>query len=753
MKISRSRKFGAVISTILALTLVLGAMPLAAFAVGEEKESSKLVDMFYKDIVDEYYDDVYSVVYEQAVKYGLIDEAIAEIDKLIAQIEEAEAQIPDDVPEEIPEELPEDWPDEIPEDWAEQIPEDLLDKIPEDVLEDLLNKYGKSKADSAVVVYSARASKNNSYTEYVAYVIQLREEIDLALATLNEVKAILAGDDLTTFEGLVDSVDYLQVILPERIHRIQLLWILLAEEPNNQIDPDAILEALEMLEKVEYELENTVAPAIDAALEAIAAEVYDPACTLLGVFLEKEINSAEELVEAFGIVAGMSEDEIKQQIDKLVYNATHADYHIDKDSYYVAFGNIYTRDSYVQMLAKELDVNFINHSQSGMTIEQMAANVSGYKADIQKADLITLNFGEIDSFVDVVNNMIVSKADYDIRWDAYFGENATKVEDKIDAALAKLYAELSANGVDGKFAEAFVGAVEVYLYKCVAHAYSLNKLVEEIEAINPNALIVVVGAYDPISSMTYNYQGTNIEVGAYLDYLFDAFGMFDLTYAIISGAITYVDAPDVDVVLSETELTDKVIANLNVISLMPSGEGNAYIKQQIWDALNITVDKDDKCEHQFGEWTEVKAANCKEMGQEKRVCTKCGEPEYRDIDMLPHQFGEWTETKTPGCKDKGEETRTCTKCGESEHRDVAELGHDWHWVIDKEATTTETGLKHEECKRCGEKRNVGTVIPKLPVTPGTGEMIPTDVFVAFVVLAVLSGTAVGLLVLNRKRFQ
>ncbi|MBQ9449090.1 MAG: InlB B-repeat-containing protein, partial [Acholeplasmatales bacterium] len=39
------------------------------------------------------------------------------------------------------------------------------------------------------------------------------------------------------------------------------------------------------------------------------------------------------------------------------------------------------------------------------------------------------------------------------------------------------------------------------------------------------------------------------------------------------------------------------------------------------------------------------------------------------------------------------------------------LEHDWKWVIDKEATATEDGVKHEVCSRCGETRNEGTVIP------------------------------------------
>ena len=48
--------------------------------------------------------------------------------------------------------------------------------------------------------------------------------------------------------------------------------------------------------------------------------------------------------------------------------------------------------------------------------------------------------------------------------------------------------------------------------------------------------------------------------------------------------------------------------------------------------------------------------------------------------------------------------------------------HTFAWKIDREATKTETGLKHEECSVCGRKRSENTVIDKLSfdgtTTPG-----------------------------------
>lgn len=42
---------------------------------------------------------------------------------------------------------------------------------------------------------------------------------------------------------------------------------------------------------------------------------------------------------------------------------------------------------------------------------------------------------------------------------------------------------------------------------------------------------------------------------------------------------------------------------------------------------------------------------------------------------------------------------------------VKSCPHSWKWVVDKAATCKATGLKHEECANCKEKRNQNTVIP------------------------------------------
>lgn len=188
----------------------------------------------------------------------------------------------------------------------------------------------------------------------------------------------------------------------------------------------------------------------------------------------------------------------------------------------------------------------------------------------------------------VVNNVATSGSNYNLDWEKYLGEDYAKIKDKIDAALDRIYEELAANGVDAKMAEAFVTAVETYAYKYIVHGYNLDKAVAEIKEINPEVLIVVVGAYNPLCNTTYEYEGKVIDLGEYVNYLFKAFRANDLAYAIITADVTYVDAPAVEIMLNETELSTEMLAKITATKLLPTDAGHKYIQEQIYNALNIT---------------------------------------------------------------------------------------------------------------------------------------------------------------------
>lgn len=104
-----------------------------------------------------------------------------------------------------------------------------------------------------------------------------------------------------------------------------------------------------------------------------------------------------------------------------------------------------------------------------------------------------------------------------------------------------------------------------------------------------------------------------------------------------------------------------------------------------------------KAAHSFGEWETVEAATCVKKGQEKRVCSVCGEIETREVDMVEHKHDEvWAadeiahwhicqiceealdygeHTYDEGVKDgEGWIVYTCTVCGYAHKDEVPDFG-------------------------------------------------------------------------------
>lgn len=91
-----------------------------------------------------------------------------------------------------------------------------------------------------------------------------------------------------------------------------------------------------------------------------------------------------------------------------------------------------------------------------------------------------------------------------------------------------------------------------------------------------------------------------------------------------------------------------------------------------------------------------------------KTCSVCGATEG---DALGHTEG--TEWKS----DADNHWHVCTVAGCGVVIDSSKAAHEFEWKIDKEATATEKGSKHEECKVCGYKKAAVEI-------PATGT--PTD---------------------------
>ena len=127
--------------------------------------------------------------------------------------------------------------------------------------------------------------------------------------------------------------------------------------------------------------------------------------------------------------------------------------------------------------------------------------------------------------------------------------------------------------------------------------------------------------------------------------------------------------------------------------------------------------------HAFGDWQVKKPATCEKTGLEERFCTDtdCNKKEIRKIPALGHDLKETVITE-PTCGTAGSKEITCSRCDFKDTKEIPATGAHAYgdWVIVKEATCTEEGLRTQTCANCGDVKK--EVLPKVDHTWNEGEV-------------------------------
>ncbi len=120
----------------------------------------------------------------------------------------------------------------------------------------------------------------------------------------------------------------------------------------------------------------------------------------------------------------------------------------------------------------------------------------------------------------------------------------------------------------------------------------------------------------------------------------------------------------------------------------------------------------------------------------------------------------YTDTKTmasdatghaPGTEwvsNESEHWNVCTKCEEK----LNTAPHDFEWIIDKEATETEAGSKHEECKVCGYEKAAVEIPATGTTVPETGDDSNLILWIVLLVIA-SAGFAAVTTVSKKKKYN
>ena len=110
-------------------------------------------------------------------------------------------------------------------------------------------------------------------------------------------------------------------------------------------------------------------------------------------------------------------------------------------------------------------------------------------------------------------------------------------------------------------------------------------------------------------------------------------------------------------------------------------------------------DKKDVAAHTANDWIIDTPATATTSGSKHKECTVCG---YTMTTETIPATGGGEHTHSYGSEWKNDATNHWHECSCGDKTDKAV--HDFKWVVDKEATATQKGSKHEECKVCGYKK-------------------------------------------------
>ena len=161
-----------------------------------------------------------------------------------------------------------------------------------------------------------------------------------------------------------------------------------------------------------------------------------------------------------------------------------------------------------------------------------------------------------------------------------------------------------------------------------------------------------------------------------------------------------------------------------------------------------------KAAHTAGEWIIDTPATATTSGSKHKECTVCG---YTMATETIPATGGGEHTHSYGSDWKNDATNHWHECSCRDKADKA--AHDFKWVVDKEATATQKGSKHEECRVCGYKK-AAVEIPATgtPTEPGkptdsdspqTGDNSNMILWIAL--LFVSGGVVIGITVYSKKK--
>lgn len=480
--------------------------------------------------------------------------------------------------------------------------------------------------------------------------VKLEAELAAVVVTLNEVKTILKEDVASDINGLNQSVN--------------ALWGDLNAHLTN---------AGALLDQAELDIKTLVVPVVDAYVRA-------------------QIESLKETFKTEAAKAG------------------HKPFKADADSYYVAIGGDTVKgvgigrdeNGYYDLVGAHYNISKKTVSQSKLLPSGVLGLITANQAEIAKADLITLQLDassilyatlsdtpDWNKYLDAEEKAFIEEIFTQIEeilttnWTEYANAKLEEIIPKIKAAvLAKLpedvpfasdifdaVAEIAVSYLKNVIAEVEAKAdgyvsdiasrvesldemvkdyAEKLAYAVVSYAAESEVAVKAIQAINPDATLVVAGMYNPVKGLVIKTENGEFDAGAMFASAVDAANLYYTANAVKNGNVAFVDISDADTngfnaPIDATALEIDQIATMILgvaDSMHANAAGHVYISEQIIKALTCVPGKYEAIDE---ETHAIKCVLCEEIlatEEHKFTDNKCDDCGYTKVVVPDEGEGE-----------------------------------------------------------------------------------------------------------------
>lgn len=517
------------------------------------------------------------------------------------------------------------------------------------------------------------------------------------------------------------------------------------------------------------------------------------------------------------------EEQDMENYDKNYAASLPVEFSVSKQMHYLALGGaaasgligVKQSDSYPALLAAHWGLsadNYVNlgdyDSQNEEDFLVSSRTLMEYlrlnAAEIKKADLITFQVDASTFISESLEDVLNGKK---VNWTKYISDEDLLKEvrafsDQMVRDYSKQYGEKNVKRISI--------VLEHLLYQCVAYNFEMLDAIREIRKQNSDAVILVLGLYNPMQNLTFTSGDTQLDVSDLVDEMIAFSNVHLLTKTMEMEQVGFVDASAVEATgfgnvtidpsneaATTTELgkivyaDNKQLANKNghrqlydlVLGALaepckhknttltnakqPTCTENGYSGDTLCTDCNRVIKTGSKLDkaHTFGEWVVSKAPTCQKEGSGTHTCTLCGHTESGKIPKTEHTWDAGTVTLQPGCETTGTKTYACTVsgCNGSKTEELPATGHTAdNYTSNGDATCQQDGTESAVCTLCGKTDTRTEEGSKLPHDFANGTCIycgakeskgPNLVVILAIVGAVLGGGIGGAVYFLKKKRQ